>query len=119
MKKILLVDDERSIRQTFKFFLEKEGYFVAAAEDAIQAFAMIKKDKFDLIITDCIMPKMSGLELLKKIRENNNLTPVMVMTGEPTAKNQAYVYDIKASEYLSKPISKSQLIESVNKIFKI
>ncbi len=118
MKKILIADDERSIRQTFKFFLEKEGYSVTVSEDAIQAFELIKNEKFDLIITDCIMPKMSGLELLKKLRTNNNLTPVIVMTGEPTTKSQAYAFEIKASEYLSKPISKEQLIESVKKVFK-
>ena len=119
MKKILIIDDERSIRNTFRIFMENAGYRVMTADNVDDAFKIINNEKFDLIITDCIMPKTSGLELLKKLRINDNLTPVIVMTGEPTSENQALAFEVKASAYLAKPISKATLLESVNSIFNI
>lgn len=116
MKKILLIDDERSIRRTFKFFLEKEGFYVVASEDAIQALEILQNKKFDLIITDCIMPKMNGLDLVNKLQMDNIHIPVIVMTGEPSAENQAAAFKENAMKYLLKPISKDILINSVKSI---
>jgi len=63
------------------------------------------------------MPKTSGLELLRDLRNDNILTPVIVMTGEPTSEHQALAFEIKASAYLAKPISKETLLRTVSKIF--
>ena len=118
MKRILVIDDERSIRNTFRFFLENAGYYVITSEDAEKAYELIKRDNFDLIITDCIMPKVSGLELLTKLRTNNDFTPVIIITGEPVEKNKTMSFELKASAYLSKPISKEVLLNVVIRIFK-
>jgi len=118
MKKILIIDDEKSIRNTFRVFLEKEKYCVVTSEDAEQACAHINNCKFDLIITDCIMPKISGLEFLTTLRTNNDLTPVIIMTGEPIKANEILALDMKASAYLPKPVSKEVLLNAVRCIFK-
>ena len=84
MSKILIVDDEKSIRSTFKIFLEKEGHEVFLAEDVSSAIKIAEKEDLDLIVTDIIMPKSTGLELLNAIKSENNEIPVIIMTGEPT-----------------------------------
>ena len=116
MKKILIIDDEKSIRNTFKIFIENAGYLTATSPSADDAYDKILKGDYDLIITDCIMPKTSGLELLRNLRNANILTPVIIMTGEPTSENQALAFEIKASAYLAKPIGKSTLLETVENI---
>jgi len=118
MKKILIIDDEKSIRTTFRIFLEKSGYLATTSPSADDAYDKIINGDFDLIITDCIMPKTSGLELLRNLRNENISTPVIIMTGEPTSENQALAFEIKASAYLAKPISKETLLIAVSKIFK-
>lgn len=118
MKKILLVDDEKSIRKTFRILIEKEGYSVSTAENAMQALQLMKTEDFDLVITDTIMPKMSGLELTKTIRKDNSNIPIIVITGEPTIANKQIVYKFKATEYLPKPIKKDQLIAKIRTLLK-
>ena len=95
MEKILIVDDEKSIRKTFTAFLENADYRVVSAQDAEQALSLIQNDEFDLVIADCVMPRMTGLELLKLIREFDPVLPIIIITGEPTAENQALSYKYK------------------------
>jgi len=115
--KILIIDDERIIRNTFKIFLENTGYEVLTSENVEQAYELMDHHEFALVITDCIMPKTNGLELLKSMRNKGNSTPIIVMTGEPTSESQALAFEVKASAYLAKPIGKSILLETVKKIF--
>ena len=83
MSKILVVDDERSIRNTFKIFLSNEGHDVFLAEDVSLALKICDEQTLDLIITDIIMPKLTGIDLLNAIKAKNSDIPVIIMTGEP------------------------------------
>ena len=69
MPDILVVDDELSMREFLKILLEKEGYSVTTAADATKAISMLKKDSFELVISDVKMPGIGGLPLLEKIKE--------------------------------------------------
>lgn len=113
MARILIVDDEKSIRHTLAEFLLKEGYEVDTAEDVEKAMTMIAEKKFDLVITDVIMPRFSGIELLEQIRECRPDMQVIIMTGEPTVETAVKAVQSGAYDYLSKPIFKNLLIKVV------
>ena len=114
MSKILIVDDEKSIRSTFKIFLAKEGHEVFLAEDVSSAIKIAEKEDLDLIVTDIIMPKSTGLELLNAIKSENNEIPVIIMTGEPTVDTAKEAVKNNAQDYLIKPVTKDSLLKTVS-----
>jgi len=112
MSKVLVVDDERSIRSTFEIFLSKEGHEVFLAEDAFSAIKISQEQELDLVITDIIMPKVTGMDLLVSLRIQNPDVPIVIMTGEPTVDTAQDAVKSGASDYLIKPISKENLIKA-------
>ena len=89
MARILIVDDEQSIRRTLGTFLERDGHTVATAEDTESAQALIDKEVWDVVVTDIIMPGAGGVVLLEKIREQDPTTQVVLITGEPSVDTAA------------------------------
>ncbi len=83
MANILVVDDEKSIRITFKAFLSKENHTVSLADSASHAFDIIDSNDIDLIITDIVMSEISGIEILDMVNEKHPDLPVILMSGEP------------------------------------
>ncbi len=112
MAKILVVDDERSIRSTFDIFLSKEGHEIFLAEDANSAIRISDDQDLDLVITDIIMPKMTGMELLAAIKAKSPDIPIIIMTGEPTIDTAKEAVKSDASDYLVKPVSKENLLKA-------
>ncbi|MCD4803356.1 MAG: PAS domain S-box protein, partial [Anaerolineales bacterium] len=117
--KILLVDDEYSIRTTLGEFLKDADYEVDLAENAEQALDMLSMKDFDLVVTDIIMPRTTGVELLKAIRETAPEVLVIMMTGEPTVETASEAVRSGASDYLTKPIDKNQLLKVVASTVKL
>lgn len=115
MLKVLVVDDERSIRNTIGIFLGKENYDVYLAENAETAMQHATRLEFDIAISDMIMPQISGLTLLKNIQEMNPFIQFILMTGQPTAETSEEAFHLGACDYLVKPISKKALLEVVAK----
>ena len=113
MSKVLIVDDERSIRYTLSEFLLREHYEVQTAEDAQSALAILEHQEQDIIITDIIMPRTSGIELLQVLRDKYEDTQVIIMTGEPTVDTAIAAVRAGAQEYLAKPIAKESLLKAV------
>ena len=111
--RILIVDDESSIRVTFREFLRDADYQVDAAEDADEALHMMAIERFDVVVTDIIMPQITGVALLKAIKEASPHVQVVLMTGEPTVETSSEAVREGACDYLSKPIGKEQLLKSV------
>ncbi len=101
--KILVVDDEKSMREILKIFLENEGYDVTAADNGESGVAAIKKDIFDLAISDMKMPKMGGLELLKNIKEIAPDTAVVIVTAFGTTESAVEAMKHGAYDYIQKP----------------
>ncbi len=114
MARILVVDDEQSIRTTFSYFLKKEKHDVYLAEGAEEAIEIMKSTVFDLVLTDIILPHKTGMEVLKKAKEMDYELPVIIMTGEPTTKTSDISRLFGASEYLVKPIVKDELLQAVS-----
>lgn len=113
MGHILVVDDERSIRLTLKAFLEAAGHAVETAEDADSALAIFETKPIDVILTDIILPRVSGVELLRRIRARSSHVQVIMMTGEPTLETASESLRLGALDYLQKPVGKNEVVKAV------
>ena len=101
--KILVVDDEKSMREILEIFLKSEGYVVSVAENGEKAIEAVKKDIFDLIITDMKMPKVGGLELLKNVKQITPDTVVVIVTAFGTTESAVAAMKLGAYDYIQKP----------------
>jgi two-component system response regulator PilR (NtrC family) len=101
--KILVVDDEKSMREILEIFLKNEGYNVSVADNGETAIEAIKKDIYDLIITDMKMPKIGGLELLRNVKQMTPDTVVVICTAFGTTKSAVDAMKLGAYDYIQKP----------------
>ncbi len=113
MAHILVVDDEKSIRVMISAFLQGQGYMVEVAQDADEARKMLSTCEWDVVLTDIILPGVSGVELLKTIRELAPDVQVIMMTGAPTVESAAEAVRAGACDYLTKPVNRQALQRSV------
>ena len=114
-KNILIVDDEQSIRELCKEFLEEEGYKITLAVDGQDALEKMEYDDVDLFLVDMVMPRMDGLELMKRIKKKQPLAVIIVTTGFSSIEGAVKAVHAGAFQYLSKPINAEELIETVKK----
>jgi PAS domain S-box-containing protein len=108
--KILVVDDEESIRFTFNLFLSEEGYEVGTAAGYEEAMALIRKAEHDLIFADIVMDRKTGIDLLKAARQLRPATPVVMITGAPSIETATESLRIGALDYIIKPIRQDTLL---------
>ncbi len=109
--RILIVDDEESLRLTFAMFLTREGYgTVRAAATYQEALAAIKQQEFDLIISDIVLEGASGTDLLREIRAAGIECPVVMITGFPNLETAAEAVRLGAFDYIPKPVNKEALL---------
>ncbi len=101
--RILVVDDEKSMREILEIFLKNEGYHVSVAINGESAVEALKSDIFDLIISDMKMPRMGGLELLKNVKESSPDTIFVVMTAFGTTESAVEAMKLGAYDYIQKP----------------
>ncbi|MDH4218388.1 MAG: sigma-54 dependent transcriptional regulator [Candidatus Aminicenantes bacterium] len=109
MEKILIIDDEKSILDLLNVVFEKEGYSVETSLSATRAVDLIDKQDFDLIISDIKMPKMSGMELLRYVRENRPDIPIVMITAYGTIKQAVEALKAGATDYVVKPFDVEEL----------
>ncbi len=107
--KILVVDDERSILVLLKEALGQWGYQVTTTASAAEALGILKSELFDALITDIRMPDMSGLELLREVKKQDESIEVVMMTGYPTIASAVQALKEGAYDYLSKPLILDEL----------
>ncbi len=108
--KILVVDDEESIRYSFETFLINEGYEVACAPDLETGMALVASQVPDLIFSDIILKDDNGLKLLEKVNELGLFSPVIMITGQPSIETAAEAVRLGAYDYMVKPIVKESLL---------
>ncbi len=111
--RVLIVDDEKSIRRTLGEFLRAEGYDVAEAEDAEVAQERLREAEFDVVASDIILPRVTGVELLQRIHATSPHVQVVMMTGEPTVETATEALRAGAVDYLFKPINKAAILRAV------
>lgn len=118
--KFLIVDDFSTMRRIVRNLLKELGYVHAEeAEDGAIALNKLKQEQFDFVVTDWNMPNMTGIDLLKAIRQDPNLKqlPVLLITAEARKENIIEAAQAGASGYIVKPFSAEVLNEKVDKIF--
>ncbi len=116
---ILLVDDEPTITRGFARVLTAAGYTVEVAHDGTEAAALFRQRAFDVIISDISMPGMSGLELLRAVREHDLDVPVIIMTGGPAVQSAVEAMEYGALRYLIKPIDPAHLEDVVARAIRL
>ncbi|MEN9947352.1 MAG: hypothetical protein RL106_175, partial [Bacteroidota bacterium] len=113
MAKILLVDDEASIRMALKEILEYESHTVIESPDAQAALKAVGQETFDLIISDIKMPKMDGLEFLSKVKEMGVESPVVMITGHGTIDTAVESIKKGAFDFIQKPLDLNRVLVTV------
>lgn len=113
MAKILVIDDERSIRNVIGELLEMEGYTVKTAENGVQGYEMIGAESFDLVISDIKMPEMDGIELLDKLVETHPDTTVVMISGHGSIDTAVECIKKGAFDYIEKPIDMNRILVTV------
>ena len=117
-KKIVLAEDEPQIARLVEFKLKKEGYEVTWKENGEEALASIKEEKPDLILLDVMMPVMGGYEVLRRLKEDENLKsiPVVMLTARAQERDVVKGIDLGAEDYISKPFHPAELLARVKRI---
>lgn len=114
-EKIIVVDDAPDTLEMLQRNLSREGYLVFTATSVDEAVRLLKSTKFDLVITDLKMPKVSGLDLIRHVRENYKDSEIMMITGYATIEGAVEAVKVGAEEYLSKPFTDEELLSAVRK----
>lgn len=109
---ILIVDDEEEIRASLSRHFRFEGYHVEVAADGIEALAILEKQRMEVVITDIMMPRMNGIELLRKIRDEYPMMHTIVITGFVTMNNLLAALRYGADTCVFKPIQEMTELES-------
>ena len=119
MAKILVVDDEKSIRITLSEFLRREGYEVETAENADSAVDMLQACAYDVLLTDIVMPRKSGMSLISDAHRIQPHVQVILMTGEPTVETASAAVRLEVRDYLAKPIAREELLRTVRQAVEV
>jgi DNA-binding response OmpR family regulator len=118
MPKILIVEDEQQMALALKDNFEYEGYAIDVAFDGEQGLKSASEGKFDLIILDVMLPKMSGFEICENIRKQGISTPVIMLTARSTDYDKVRGLDYGADDYVTKPFSLIELIARVKAVLR-
>jgi two-component system chemotaxis response regulator CheY len=117
--KILVVDDFATMRKVVRNLLKQIGYEnIVEAEDGVNAFRILKSQKVDMVVSDWNMPNMTGLELLKAVRADEELksTPFLMVTAEALQENVIAAIKAGVNNYIVKPFTADMLNEKIKKI---
>lgn len=117
-KKILIVDDEPSISMLIEFNLKLVGYEVHCVYDGEAVFDAIGQFRPDLIVLDLMLPKMDGLQVCRKLRNQNNLVPIVMLTAMQDLSDKIAGLDNGADDYMTKPFSPQELISRIQAIMR-
>lgn len=111
--RILLAEDERSLSRAVVALLEKSNYSADAVYDGEEALAYLEAGNYDGVILDIMMPKMDGLEVLRRLWEQGNPVPVLLLTAKSEVEDKVTGLDTGANDYLTKPFSTAELMARI------
>ncbi|MGN0558657.1 MAG: response regulator transcription factor [Acutalibacteraceae bacterium] len=117
MSKILVVDDEFRIREIIRKYAEFEGHTVEEAVDGMQAVEICRKNKYDLIIMDVMMPELDGFSACKEIRKTSD-TPIIMLSARGEEYDKIHGFELGTDDYVVKPFSPKELMMRVNAVIK-
>lgn len=118
--KILVVDDEKNIRELVTFNLTKEGYKISEAEDGEQALEMLEIEQPNLVILDLMLPKIDGLEVCRKVKSNSKTMgiPIIMLTARADEIDKIIGLEMGADDYITKPFSTRELLARVKAVLR-
>ena len=116
--RLLLVDDEKDFVKALKEILETNHYIVDVAYDGEEALKYINYEHFDCLLLDIMMPKLDGYEVLKRIRANNDNTPVIFLSAKADIDDRVKGFDLGGDDYLPKPFSSKELLARIKALIK-
>jgi DNA-binding response OmpR family regulator len=114
---ILLVDDDAALLEVMTIVLSSEGYRVVTAADGAEALREIGRDGLDLVILDVMLPRISGFEVLKKIREKSDV-PVVMLTAKSQSVDKVVGLELGADDYITKPFDTKELLARIRAILR-
>src|ERR1043165_8230027 len=110
---ILIVEDDRTSRLLTETILRRQGWRVVAANDGVEALALLQKRRFNVMLLDVWMPRMNGLELLENLRTDKHRPRVVVMTSDDTPATLLQAVREQAFRYVHKPIEPEALVDTI------
>ena len=111
--KVLIVEDDKNIREALRYNLIAENYSVTYEEDGINAFETILSEEFDVILLDIMLPGINGLDICKRVRFENINTPIIILTAKETEIDKVLGLELGADDYVSKPFSMPELLARI------
>lgn len=108
--KILIAEDERELADALEVILKHKGYVTEAVDNGIDALEYLQMESYDLVLLDIMMPGMNGLEVLKRIREEGNRIPVLLLTARSQLEDKVSGFRTGADDYLTKPFAMEELL---------
>ena len=115
MFKILVVDDEKSIREVLRTYAEFEGHEVVEARDGLEAIDKVREEDFDVIVMDIMMPKLDGFSSYKEIKKIKDI-PVLMLSARGEEYDKLFGFEIGIDDYVTKPFSPKELMARLNVI---
>ncbi|MFA5073251.1 MAG: sigma-54 dependent transcriptional regulator [Nitrospirota bacterium] len=115
MQRVLVIDDDETVRDVLQSFLSGKGFEVTLAPDGQTGIDLVRENSFDLILTDLVMPGIGGIDILKQLSESNIKIPVLVITAFATVQNAVEAMKLGAFDYVTKPFNLDEIMIVINK----
>lgn len=116
--KILLIEDEPELRKGIKNYLHQEGYLVESANDFIQASEKVSNYQYDCVLVDITLPKGSGLEIIKKLKQEHSKAGIIIISAKNSLDDKIYGLDLGADDYLPKPFDFAELNSRIKAVIR-
>jgi two-component system, OmpR family, response regulator RegX3 len=118
-KKILIIEDDRTLRETTAGFLEVEGFHVQQAGDGVQGLKAAEREKPDLILLDMILPAKGGIEICRTLREKGAVVPIIILSGEKKDEiDKVLGLELGADDYVTKPFGQRELLARIHAVLR-
>ncbi|NLA32445.1 MAG: response regulator transcription factor [Mollicutes bacterium] len=115
MMKILVVDDEKLIRDVIKEYCNYEGFTVDEAQNGLEAIELVKNNDYNVLVLDIMMPKMDGYQTIKEIRKHKDV-PVIMLSARTDEYDKLHGFDLGVDDYVTKPFSPKELIARIKAV---
>lgn len=117
-EKILIVDDDERLRRLLERFLTEQGYRVRGVENAEQMDRILGRELFNLVVLDLMMPSEDGLSVCRRLREDNNQIPIIMLTAKGDEASRIHGLELGADDYLAKPFNPRELLARIKAVLR-
>lgn len=118
LKKLLVIEDDKELNSSLCSFLQQNEYNTVSCENGLEALSVVENQKFDLIISDIMMPKIDGFTFVEKIREKDKKTPIIFMTARDDKFSKQLGYKLGIDDYIVKPFDIEELVLKIGAILR-